>query len=321
MTAISSKWLAVAVLTAGLIGTAGFGVYQATAADDKKAEQKKADPPKPAAERPPVEGRLESKPAVAARTADEVMKALAGVADLPESLTFDDLTQLLENQHALPVRLDTPAFVRRGYTSDTLKQLRDKQLVLRSVRRLPLTDVLREVMGQMAEAGGEGASTLRLSYRVKGNQILVVPEYIPPTTPGGGSAEEGKLRRVSEEQLAEAIYGEPVTVRYKNKPLAEVIEDLEERTGANIVLNGGRGGPDLEVVGTKKVTANFNDARLLTVLRIIGDMCGLRPVVIDNVYYLTDSESAARLQMEVDRDLYGDPKPPTPPAAVTQPKK
>ena len=309
MSAISSKWLAVAVLTAGLIGTAGFGVYQATAADDKKAGQKKADPPKPAADRPPVQGRLESTPA--AKSGDDVMKALAGVADLPETLTFEEFTELLGTAHGLPVRIDTPAFARRGISPDMLNQLRERQLRLKSVRKLPLTDVLREVMGQMTTDGGENGQALRLSYRIKGNQILVVPEYIPPTLPGAGAPGEEKVPRVTPDHLAEAVYGEPVTVRYKSKPLSAVIEDLEERTGANIVLKP-IGNNAAEIL----VTANFNDTRLLTVLKIVGNMSDLKPVVIDNVYYLTDADSAVRLQAEADRDLYGDPKPVAPPPAV-----
>ncbi len=313
MTAISTKWLAALVLTAGLIGTAGFGVYQAAAADDKKAE-KKADPPKPPADRPPVEGRLESKPAPGVKTGDDVMKALAATADLPETMTFEEFAELLGTAHGLPVRLDTPAFTRRGAITNSLNQLREKQLLLRSVRKLPLTDVLREVLGQMADPTGElFGNPLRLSYRIKGNQILVVPEYTPPTTPGPGDPAEGKTVRVTSDQLAEAVYGEPVTVRYKNKPLSALIEDLEERTGANIVVNG-RALPDFDP--SQAVTANFNDTRLLTVLKIVGNMCGLRPVVIDNVYYLTDENSATRLQAEADRELYGEPKSVPPPAAV-----
>lgn len=316
MTAISSKWLAVAVLTAGLLGTAGFGVYQATAADDKKAE-KKAEP-KPPADRPPVQGRLESTPAPGVKSGDDVMKALAGVADLPETLAFDDLVQLLKDQHGLSVRIDTAAFYRRGIRQDVLRELGAKQLLLKSVNRLPLTDVLREVLAQLPQGAtfSEGENA-RMSYRIKGNQILVVPEYTPPTLPGGGAPGEEKMPRVTTDQLAEAIYGEPVTVRYKNKPLAEVIEDLEERTGANIVVNG-RAFPDFSP--DQPITANFNDTRLLTVLKIVGNMCNLKPVVIDNVYYLTDESSAAKLQQEADRDLYGDLKPVTAPPP-TQPKK
>jgi RNA polymerase sigma factor (sigma-70 family) len=323
MTAISSKWLAVAVLTAGLLGTAGFGVYQATAADDKKAEKKSADPPKPPADRPPVQGRLESTPAPGVKSGDDVMKALAGVADLPETLAFDDLVQLLKDQHGLSVRIDTAAFYRRGIRQDVLRELGAKQLLLKSVNRLPLTDVLREVLAQLPQGAtfSEGENA-RMSYRIKGNQILVVPEYTPPTLPGGGAPGEEKMPRVTTDQLAEAIYGEPVTVRYKNKPLAEVIEDLEERTGANIVVKASawKVFPDGEERAATKITANFNDTRLLTVLKIVGNMCNLKPVVIDNVYYLTDENSAVRLQAEADRDLYGETKPPAQPKKLGEKK-
>ncbi len=116
-----------------------------------------------------------------------------------------------------------------------------------------------------------------------------MPEYQPASIPGSGTN------------------GEPVTVRYKKKSLADVIEDLQERTGANIVLNMRNipeADPDKAVV-----TANFNDTRLLTVLKIVGDMHGLKPVVIDNVFYLTESGRADELQKGVNRDLFPSPPP------------
>lgn len=315
MTAISSKWLAVAVLTAGLLGTAGFGVYRATAADDKKAE-KKADPSKPPADKPPVVGKLESTPATGVKTADDVQNTLRSKVVFDGTLKGTNLKQLLELlaiQTQLTIRIDTASFARHGWTRDQLMELPERQLISSDKPPEQLADLLREALAQISLAGEAGGHQ-RLSYRIKGKEILIVPEYIPPTLPGPGVPGEEKTPRVTPDQLAEAIYGEPVTVRYKNKPLAAVIEDLEERTGANIVVNG-RVFPDFDP-DKILISANFNDTRLLTVLKIVGNMCNLKPVVIDNVYYLTDADSAVRLQAEADRDLYGEPKTVTMPASV-----
>ena len=103
------------------------------------------------------------------------------------------------------------------------------------------------------------------------------------------------------DQIAENIYGEPVTLRVKNKAFAEVLEELREMTGANIVVDARM----KDKVG-EKITANFNDTRLYTVLKVLGDSCEMRPVVMDNVYYLTTPENAAKLQKEINRDLFGD---------------
>jgi hypothetical protein len=45
------------------------------------------------------------------------------------------------------------------------------------------------------------------------------------------------------------------------------------------------------------------------VLKIVGDMHGLKPVIIDNVFYLTEAARADDLQKEVNRDLFATPPP------------
>jgi hypothetical protein len=95
-----------------------------------------------------------------------------------------------------------------------------------------------------------------------------------------------------------------VTLRIKNKAFADVLEELRELTGANIVVDARM----KDKVG-EKITANFNDTRLYTVLKVLGDSCEMRPVVMDNVYYLTTPENAAKLQKEINRDLFGEPLP------------
>ena len=313
MNALSIKWLAALTLTTGLLGGVGYGVYHANAGDDTPQAQKKADPKKPpkADEKPQPKGELRAE-RVAVKNADEVMTALQSTAQFPETMQFEQLTELINEQLGLIVRIDTAAFVRRSFQEGWVKKLLAKELRLKSVQKLPVADVLREVLAQLTRED-EGEWIYRLSYRIKGNQILIVPEYLPVSTPGfTRGADEPPHFFLKPADIMENIYGEPVTVRYKSRPLPEVIEDLQDRTGANIVLKP-QGNNPAEVL----VTANFNDTRLLTVLKIVGDMCDLKPVVIDNVYYLTDEASAAKLQKQVDRDLFGEPAPAVPSGFVT----
>jgi RNA polymerase sigma factor (sigma-70 family) len=311
MNTISTQWLTVAVLTTGLLGAGGFGVYRATADDkpqqaEKKVEQKKL----PQAEEKP-QPKVELQPRkVAAKTADDVQGILGTEHAINNSsIKYEELNRLL-NDRGVTIRLDTPSFVRRQYDLISVRSaLADTPIDLTGVDRMTLGDLLREALGQLSLGNG---NPQRLSYRIKGNQILIVPEYAPAAVPGAGGIGSREGLQVSQSQLIETMYGEPVTVRYKNMSLPDVIEDLQDRTGANIVLKP-QGNNPAEIL----VTANFNDTRLLTVLKIVGNMCELKPVVIDNVYYLTNEASAAKLQKEVDRDLFGEQPPAVPAGFVT----
>jgi RNA polymerase sigma factor (sigma-70 family) len=304
------KWLAVALFTTAVVSGSGVGVYIASAQEKGKppAESKKPDEKKPATETPKPDTPADA--IAPAKTADDVQQQLAAlVKDEVPGGSLETLLMILQDQTGVPVRIDTPSFVRRGWSRDVVQQLREAEVNIRSTKGMTTADLLREALGQAATAAGDNG-TNRLSYRIKGNQILIIPEYLPPSVPGSGLNGDPVLNQ-SPNNLLEELYGEPVTVRYKKKSLSDVIEDLQDRTGANIVLNMRKlpeADPDKAMV-----TANFNDTRLLTVLKIVGDMHGLKPVVIDNVFYLTDRESADELRAEVNRDLF--PAPPVAPVA------
>lgn len=315
------KWLAAVLFTSAVLTGGGAGVYMATAGEkDKPAAEKPADPKQPPKPTDPPKadkpGELttdkpRTKPGKASDEVQSLLDQRFGSVKFNGGKFGDLMNDGLFAQQGLNVRLDTPAFVRRGWTVDEIEQLRQKELKLDLSESISNADLLREALGQVSSGlvGGDGPR--RLGYRIKGNAVLIVPEYQPSSLPGSGANGDPVTSAVPMNQLMEDLYGEPVTVRYKKKPLSEVIEDLQDRTGANIVLNVSRlGEADPEKM---LVTANFNDARLLTVLKIVGDMNSLKPVVVDNVFYLTDATSAEEMQKEVNRDLFGTPAPPAKP--------
>ncbi|MCU0702394.1 MAG: RNA polymerase sigma factor [Fimbriiglobus sp.] len=302
------KWLVVLAFSTTVVGGGGVGMYVA-AQEKKPAEAKKAADEK----KLPAEDEKPEAKAVSLKTADDVQKVLkAEVSISGDGLKLGDVFDRLEAEHGLNIRLDTASFRRRGWGEgdaeyeDLQQGIYSRPIRATGLKRVPIEDALRELLAQVRGGSSEGQMHL-LSYRIKGNSILIVPEYKPATIPNSGQNGEPGQQLVTPGQLLEDMYGEPVTVRYKNKPLAEVVEDLQERTGANIVLNA-KALPDVDKT---TVTANFNDVRLLTALKIVGDMHGLKPVVIDNVFYLTDAARAEKLQAEVNRDLFG--TPPAPP--------
>ena len=137
------------------------------------------------------------------------------------------------------------------------------------------------------------AFPLASTWQVRGNKIMIVPAYAP--TP-----QLGNDNRIPE-QILEQTYGPPVHLGVRERPLAEVLDQIRDQTGANIVLG-------VKDTATEPVTLVLHDVRLRTALTILADMAGLRLVKFGNVYYITTPENAERMQAEADRDLFGEKK-------------
>ena len=116
-------------------------------------------------------------------------------------------------------------------------------------------------------------------------------------------------------EIQKMLYGPTVSLAVKDKTLKEIVDQLREQTGANIVLDGREA-----TNADNKLTLTLNDTKLFTVLKVAGHMCDLAPAVVDNVFYLTDPMKAEKLQRETEKNLFGEPlAPPTaiPPGYVT----
>lgn len=258
-------------------------------------------------------------------------------SELPEGkVTLRELLDLLADRHGVSARLDTAAFKRLGSAAnpgpaaaalprerflaaaqadgpvdeETAAVLRhyDQAIQLPTARGLTVADVLGEAVAQLPG---------RCAYRVRGNQILIRPAYIPPVIPGGGAnPNEAFAPMVPQHQLLEQIVGEPVSVSVENKSLADAVKELRKLTGANIVLDA-----RCKDQAKEMVDGTFDDARLLNVLSVLADMCDLKAVSANNVFYVTTPENAAKLQKEANRELFGDPWPALPMGVFAEPEK
>ena len=154
------------------------------------------------------------------------------------------------------------------------------------------------------------------SYRIRGNQIVIGPAYQPLAVPNRVGDPENQGLTVSQKILIEQMHGEPVSIAIDKKTLQDAIKEIRRLTGANIIL-------DARCIQDKDnltVSCTFDDVRLYTVLELLADMCDLKPVVINNVFYITSPANAEKLQKKVNRELFGEPPAPSiavPPGFVT----
>lgn len=90
---------------------------------------------------------------------------------------------------------------------------------------------------------------------------------------------------------------QPVRMELEKTPLVVAVQELQEQSGFNIVLDSRRAGDKARM----PITVQLNNVTVEAAVSILADMAELTPVLIDNVYYITTAENAARLQKEQDR--------------------
>lgn len=309
MSTIRLKMFLAAGMSVALLGTAGFGLFAANA-DAPAKEKTGAVAPAPV----PVEAAADKdappKPPV---RSNPVVKGEAAVRDAlnqplgeleVKDLKFRDLLELLHEKYGVIARIDFPAFKRFGShlqegPSDS-NGYYNEPIEIPVTRGMTVADLLNEAVAQLP---GKAA------YRIRGGQIIVVPAYVPPVAPGAADV-NGPI--IPQEQISEQLHGEPVSFVADGKTLSDAVKELRKLTGANIVIDA-----RFREKAKVEVDGSFNDTRLLTVLQVLGDMADLKPVTLNNVFYLTDAKNAEKLQKQVNRELFGDTAAVSPPLSTS----
>jgi hypothetical protein len=193
----------------------------------------------------------------------------------------------LSDKYGVTIRIDPAAFARFGVTKPY--EIEDQLVRVMAGRNLTSADVLREVLAQVPPIGTE---ELSITYAVKGARIAIVPEYkIPYARTLAKESEETPL--ISYFMLENQVEGGPTSLDCTNQPLIDVLRELADDTGANIVLDD-----RAKEKGQTPVTVSLQNVRLFTALRVIADMADLQPTTIGNVYYVTTKENADRLHRQ-----------------------
>lgn len=236
-----------------------------------------------------------------------------------EGTPLRELLQIIAKEHNLTVRLDLAAFKRFNpsdapgnvlgagagavfislnarATSEEVQQYLDVKIRYTTGPTYTLGDLLTDVCAQLPG---------RCAYRIRHNQVLIGPAFLPPVVPGAGVSGGGGAPSIAPNVLTEQLLGESVSVAIEERPLTEAIAELRKITGANIVLDA-----RAKDKANQAVSGTFDDARLFTALELLADMCDLKVVSNNNVFYITAPDNAAKMQKRIHRDLFGEPDAP-----------
>jgi hypothetical protein len=144
--------------------------------------------------------------------------------------------------------------------ADKIDQRKVGLAALPKGQTLALEKLLRDVLVQVDA-----------TYLVQGDEILVVPDLLD----------------FGDQRWAAAL---SVNTRFDKLPLAEALEELSDATGISVVLDAAAGEK-----GKTPVTATLMNVPLPAAVRTLSNMADLKPVVIDNVLYVTTKEKANEL--------------------------
>ena len=285
MGTIHLKLLVTVGMSLALFGTVGAGLFHA-AAQERPAPKPGSptaatDPPAKPDPAPPADGST-------SLSAPKDEAAVRAILDRPlnvrgiETLDFQTFLNQVTAETGLPVWIDYAAF-KRTWGPNNLDDFKPTD---RRVGRFPLDTSslsLGELLTQALATAMPDAA-----YRVQGNRVVIVPAYQSTTLPDGSGTVEPQIPfGLALEQAA----GPPVSVGFREQTLPDALASLRRRTGANIVLD-----PKAAEAAQAKVTASFDDVRLLTVLTVLAEGAGLEVVALDNVFFLTTSDTAAKLR-------------------------
>ena len=242
-------------------------------------------------------GSGQEAPPKAPRAAAGATTATTAILDQPskidkpiDSISVAELFRKLSDLHGVTFRVDVGYFRERSLSSYNAK------VSLPIVKGLSVRDVLQEVI-----AGLKEENEVAIGIQVKGSQIILGRKFIPPAIPGQHKYGEAPELIISVMDRLEMMYGPTVSLAVEQKSFADVIHQLRESSGANIVVDA-----RIKEKMATPVTITVNDAKLMTVLKLAGDMCDVAPAVVDNVYYITTKENAERLTTQTELNLFGE---------------
>ena len=236
-----------------------------------------------------------------------------------DPLPLQDLLAILAKEHGLTVRIDLAGLKRLGtFDAAGMARAAGAGPVLVALRfAQPINEVqeIYDVKIRVSASAGQTLADLltdvcaqlpgKCAYRIRHNQVLIGPAFQPPVIPGASSGAGDLYPTVPQNVLGEQLLGEPVSLAIEDRPLTEAIAELRKITGANIVLDA-----RTKEKSKQSVSGTFDDVRLLTALELLADMCELKVVSNNNVFYVTSVENAVKMQKQIHRDLFGEPLPP-----------
>jgi hypothetical protein len=179
---------------------------------------------------------------------------------IPENTPLEDVVSSLSERFRFPIVIDTAAF-----QAADIRDIEQQGVKLPKLTGVSLHTTLRLIVGQV------NGAIVQL-----GGQVWIVPPN----------------------QRIPRMMGQKIDVRHKDLTIGQVIEDLQERTGANIELF-----PNLGAVLERKVTCDWKQVRLDRAIERLASLAKLEVVLDEGCLYIALPDDAHQLRMLIEADM------------------
>jgi RNA polymerase sigma factor (sigma-70 family) len=281
-------WTVGVLIGIGVLGTGGVTTYQALADDPSQASGQPTQPIVAKGEPTKLETAAQVAGPASARDLRALLRKPAGLERPIDEMPLKDALEFLSDKFNVTIRIDPAAFTK--YQVVEPFTLYDAPVRLPVVRGMTLGDILRDLLAQLKPENTSIGGFV--TYLVKGSHIVIVPAFLTPYvgTVGAERVSEDSQPLLNPDLVEEQFLGDRLSVEYQETPLTDILRDLADSTGANIVLDNRQ-----KEKGQTPITISLQQVRLFKALQVIADMAGLEPVPLHNVYYVTTPENAKRL--------------------------
>ncbi|MBY0526697.1 MAG: hypothetical protein K2R98_25090 [Gemmataceae bacterium] len=190
-----------------------------------------------------------------------------------------DALEFLSDRYDVTFVVDYAAFEAIG-----VQKVEEQPVQLPKMVGISLRVVLDRLVGQIK------GDIFRGSYLVRGDHIEV-------TTTRSSNP------RNWTEDAREAV--PTVNVEFEREPLEEALRHLVDSTGISVLVDERVG-----IKAQKTVTAALRNVPFDTAVQLLADLADLKPVVMDNVLYVTSKDNAKQLEAQQRKRLAAMPAKP-----------
>lgn len=200
--------------------------------------------------------------------------------------TFSDAIKMLQEKYGLPLVLD-PSLA----TGDN-EPLEKKPIKLPKLTDVPTDAVLRLVCDQvngmfLVEPGHIRLVSSTIGLLESGVWVIKKPDAALGDDP---ATEESPLPVDQRPKYQPAIFRAIVSASYKNKSVSEIVEDIAESTGANVIL-----APQVAEKARQAISVRFNNTPVEVAVRTLCEMTDLGVIEDTNVLIVTTKERATEV--------------------------
>lgn len=283
------------------------------------AQAAPADPPK-AGEKPAA--KAEVKEAEKITGLDELGAALAKPVEFPgiddPQMKLGDVLTILSKLYGVQLDLNERAFVADGIENVADTPIGGKPLLpMKAPLRAVLSKVLSRLPIQTTATFLVRKNLIEITTENEAIRELGLVESAMANLAGLGGPIPGGFGGVAGVAGGGLGGGGGIGVNvrllpmicqhFRKVPLEKALDDLADASGYNVLIDS-----RVEEKTAAKVSARLTNVPVDTAVRVLADMAGLSVVRVDNVFYVTSAENAAKIAGEKPLVRPGERRPPAP---------